>query len=84
MSVQESRQPAASKDDWERALLGLDFPIARDALIRHAETHGGVDHEVFEMMSRLRHDEYESEDDLVAEIRELYLDSGLSASALPL
>jgi hypothetical protein len=80
----QERRPAAEPADWERALEGVDFPVAKDALIRKARDHGGIDREVIDILERLSQDEYETRDQLIAEARELYLEHGYPASTLPI
>jgi hypothetical protein len=77
-------QSRAEPQDWERVLERLEFPISLPALIRHARDVGGVDLEVHEMLSRLTRDSYDSREQLVDEIRGLYLGGGIAPDKLPL
>ena len=77
-------QPRAEPQDWERVLERLEFPISLPALIRYARDVGGVDLEVHEVLSRLTRDSYDSREQLVDEIRGLYLAYWVAADKLPL
>ncbi|MEO8456842.1 MAG: hypothetical protein ABI559_03415 [Chloroflexota bacterium] len=75
--------PAAQSDDWERALRGVDFPISKLGLIRDVRENGGIDHEVIATIEKLRNDGWDSQDELVADIRAQYVDDGFDSAALP-
>lgn len=77
-------QPHAGKRDYELALHGIEFPVSLSAIMRRARDVGGIDHEVHEMIGRLQRDSYDSREQLVQEIRELYLAAGSSPEALPI
>jgi len=77
-------QPRAEPQDWEKVLERLEFPISLPALIRYARDVGGVDLEVHEVLSRLRRESYDSREQLVDEIRGLYLADGVAADKLAL
>jgi hypothetical protein len=77
-------QPRAEPQDWERVLERLVFPISLPALIRYARDVGGVDEEVHEVLSRLRQESYDSRDQLVQEVRNIYLADGIPPDKLPL
>jgi hypothetical protein len=76
--------PAAQPDDWERALRGVDFPASKVAIVRDVHENGGIDREVLTMLDRLPRDEYESLEELQAEVRALYTDAGFDSARLPL
>jgi len=77
-------QPRSEPQDWERVLERIEFPISLPALIRYARDVGGVDLEVHEVLSNLTRDSYDSREQLVDEIRGLYLADGVAADKLPL
>ena len=81
--MQERKLPAAEPADYERALEGVDFPAAKDAILRHAQDRGGIDAEVTHMLERLPRDEYETLDDVRADVRALYAADGFDPSKLP-
>lgn len=82
--MQAKKTPAAEPTDWERALGGVDFPAAKIAILREVRDHGGLDHEVINILERLPKDEYETRDELLADARALYVEDGFDASALPI
>ena len=76
-------QPHAGKRDYDAALEGLEFPTSLAAVIRTARDHGGIDREVSEMMARLPDRQFDSLEDLYAEIRGVYLADGVAEEDLP-
>jgi hypothetical protein len=81
--MQPGKIPAAEPADYERAFEGLDFPVAKTAVLRHAHDHGGIDTEVIDTLGRLRQDEYETLDELRADLRALYIEAGYDETKLP-
>jgi len=75
--------PAAQPDDWERALRGVDFPGAKVAIIREVHENGGIDREVIAMLNRLPKDGYDTLDEMLADVRALYIEDGVAPNALP-
>jgi len=75
--------PAAQPDDWKHAMAGIDFPAAKVAIIRQVQDKGGIDHEVFDILNRLPRDEYQTVDDLSADLRTTYVEDGFDPNALP-
>jgi Protein of unknown function (DUF2795) len=80
----QRKVPAAQPDDWERALRGVDFPISKLGLTRDVRENGGIDHEVLDMIAKLPNDGWDSQEELVADIRAQYVDDGFDPAALPL
>ena len=76
--------PAAEPADYERAFDGLDFPVARSAILRHAHDHGGIDTEVLDMIGRLPRDDYETIDELPSDVHALYVEDGCDETKLPI
>jgi hypothetical protein len=56
--------------DYERALHGLTYPTSLSAVMKQASDHGGLNREVLEMIGRLPDRQYESEEDLLTELRQ--------------
>jgi hypothetical protein len=77
-------QPSAEQQDWERVLERLVFPISLPALIRYSRDVGGVDEEVHEVLSRLGRESYDSLEQLVQDVRDIYLADGVPQDKLPL
>lgn len=75
--------PAAQPDDWERALRGVDFPGAKVAIIREVHENGGIDREVLDILNRLPQDVYDTLEEMLADVRTLYIDDGFDPNALP-
>jgi hypothetical protein len=73
-----AKTPAATRADWEQALAGLVYPVARDAVIRAARGQGGIDREVLEILERLPDPDFEDEDTLLQAVRETYNAEGYS------
>jgi len=59
------------------------FPTSLSAVIRTARDHGGIDREVSEMIARLPDREFDSVEDLYAEVRGLYHADGVAEEDLP-
>jgi hypothetical protein len=76
--------PSAEYGKYDRALEGVDFPASKFAILERARGKGGLDSEVIEMLQRLPKDEYESLNELAAAVREMYIEDGYDATALPL
>lgn len=68
-------QPRATREDYERALAGLHYPVSKPAVVRKARDHGGIDTEVAETLERLPDVTFDSFTDLIEAIRALYLDA---------
>ena len=77
-------RPHATKDDYERALAGIEFPASSDAIIRQARDRGGIDSEVIAMFERLPDISFSSIDEMVAAIRGIYAAAGVAAADTPL
>ena len=77
-------QPRAEPQDWERVLERIEFPISLPALITYARDVGGVDLEVHEVIGRLTRDSYDSLEQLVQDVRDIYLADGIPPDKLPL
>ena len=69
---EHKNEPAAAKEDWERAFDGLVFPAAKPYILRKAHDHGGLDTEVLDILNRVPDDEYHELEALIAAIREIY------------
>lgn len=69
-------QPAATRNDYEIALDGLEFPASLPAIVRTAADRGGIDREVLEVLGRLPDRRYESLEDLLEAVRESYRETG--------
>jgi hypothetical protein len=76
-------QPHATKDDYNRALEGIDFPASTDLVVRTARDHGGIDSEVAVMLSQLPEGSYSSRDELIEAIRGLYSAAGVDRTLIP-
>jgi len=51
--------------------------------MKHARDIGGIDHEVHEIIGRLPRDRYDSREDFLQDIREIYLADGIAPDKLP-
>lgn len=76
-------QPRATRDDYDRALEGLEFPASTDSVIRKARDHGGIDTEVAAMLVQLREGSFSSRDDLDEAIRDVYSAAGVDITLIP-
>ena len=76
--------PHATKRDFEIAFAGLDFPTSRAALISRARDNGGIDREVYAVLSQLPDQPLDSMEDLQQAIRAIYVAGGASPDSLPL
>ena len=76
--------PHATKRDYEVALAGLDFPVSKAAVINRARDNGGIDREVYAILSQLPDKSHESMEDLQQAVRALYIAGGAAPDSLPL
>ena len=76
--------PHATKRDYQVAFAGLDFPTSRAAIINRARDNGGVDREVYAILSQLPDRPLASIDELQQAVRAIYVADGASPDALPL
>lgn len=70
--MQYSKQPAAQKDDFERALEGLEYPVSHIQIVKAARDHGGIDTEAIRVLEQLPERDYTNEEDVITEIRAIY------------
>ena len=77
-------QPSAEPQDWDRSLEGLHFPLSLVEIIKRARDVGGVDSEVHQVIGRLQRDSYDSPEQLVQEVRDIYVADGVPPDKLPL
>jgi Protein of unknown function (DUF2795) len=76
-------QPRAEPKDWEEVLDLLRFPASLSEILRHARDIGGIDHEVHEIISRLPRDSYDTLEDFLQDVHQIYLDDGIAPDKLP-
>ena len=76
--------PNASKRDYELAFTGLDFPVSKTAVINRARDNGGIDREVYPMLSQLPDGSFESLEELQQAVRAIYIADGAAPDSLPL
>ena len=79
MTQQFTNEPAAQKDDWERALEGLVFPASHLYIIRSARDHGGLDTEVIHVLQRLPEQDYDTREELLESVRAVYAADGVKS-----
>jgi hypothetical protein len=77
-------QPGAEPKDWDDVLEYLHFPTSLSQIMKGARDIGGLDSEVHEYIGRLSRDEYDSQEQFVDELRQIYLADGIAADKLPL
>jgi hypothetical protein len=82
--MQGKGEPAAQRGEYDRALEGVEFPASKFEILERARDKGGLDQEVIAMLERLPQDDYETLEGLTAAVREMYIEDGYDASALPL
>lgn len=85
MTIEEPALPErhAEPEEFRKALYGLDFPASRAAIHRKAQDKGGLDTEVLFILERLPDREYESLDDVLTELPDVYAAEGGLAGAGP-
>ena len=76
--------PNASKRDYEVAFGGLDFPASKAAVINRARDNGGIDREVYAILTQLPDRTLESIEDLQEAVRAIYIAVGAAPDSLPL
>jgi hypothetical protein len=77
-------QPRAEPKDWEEVLELLHFPASLSEIMKRARDIGGIDHEVHEVIGRLPRDSYDTREEFVQDIREIYLADAIAPDKLPL
>jgi hypothetical protein len=65
-------RPAASREDYDRAFQGLEFPASRPAILRTAADRGGLDTEVLEVLGELPDTQFPDLESLKGAVREMY------------
>ena len=76
--------PRSEPKDWEDVLALLHFPASLSEITKSARDIGGIDFEVHEIIGRLPRDSYDTLDDFVHDIREIYKSDGIAEDKLPL
>ena len=76
--------PHATKRDYEIAFAGLDFPTSRAAVINRARDNGGIDREVYAILSQLPDRSFGSVEELQQAVRAIYVADGAAPDSLPL
>ena len=76
--------PNATKRDYEIAFTGLDFPTSRAAVINRARDNGGIDREVYAVLSQLPDQSFGSVEELRQAVRAIYVTDGAPPDSLPL
>ena len=76
--------PHATKRDYEVAFEGLDFPVSKAGLISRARDNGGIDREVYAILSQIPDRSLESIEDLQQAVRAIYIAGGAAPDSLPL
>jgi hypothetical protein len=78
--------PHASRRDWELALGRLYYPISLPAVQQKTGPGelGGIDREVLSVLSRLPRESFDSQEELVQAIREVYVADGFPEDSLPI
>ena len=75
--------PNATKRDYEVAFAGLDFPVSKAAVINRARDNGGLDREVYAILSQLPTGSHDSIEDLKQAVRAIYIADGAAPDSLP-
>jgi hypothetical protein len=73
----------ASKVDYRNAFAGLMFPASKDQIVSRSRMQGGIDREVFAVLSAIPHRSYRSMEELEAAVRGVYVARGEAAESLP-
>jgi hypothetical protein len=76
-------QAHATKQQYEKAFEGLEFPTSLSAIMKRARDVGGIDREVHEMIGHLPDRQYESLEDLFGALRRAYTEARVSPEAIP-
>lgn len=76
-------QPRATRDDYDRAFSGIDFPTSKAGALRTARDHGGIDTEVAAMAEQVEDRSFDSYDDLLKAIHDVYAAQGVAEAAIP-
>jgi hypothetical protein len=66
------QQHDASRAEFQHALHGCEFPVARDEIIRHAQDTGGLDAEVVYVLEHLPKPSYTSMQELEEDMQVVY------------
>ncbi len=76
--------PNATKRDYEIAFAGLDFPTSKSAVVNRARDNGGLDREVYAILSQLPDRSFGSVEELQQAVRAIYVADGAPPDSLPL
>jgi hypothetical protein len=79
----DKEKHAATLDEYLRGLEGLDYPTSRRAVINRASDTGGLDNEVLHVLEQLPDRTYDSREDVMAAVREVYRSGSTLAGAGP-
>ncbi len=80
----QSPSPHAEPGELQEAINGLQYPVSKDQILRFARDHGGLDHEVADTIEQIADRTYESQGDLVAALRAVYLLEGVPPNGIPI
>lgn len=69
--------------EYLRAMEGLDYPTSRSAIKNRAADTGGLDTEVLHVLDQLPDRSYESREDLLEQISEIYRAGSTFVGAAP-
>ena len=76
LPIREEPQRHAAREEFLRALEGLDFPASKVGIVRKAQDKGGLDREVPHVLGQIEDRTYEDKDDLAREIERVYAEGG--------
>ena len=74
----------AKKADYRDAFAGLAFPASKVAIVTKSRMAGGLDREVFAVVSSIANRSYQSLDELEEAVRQVYLVRGVDPEELPI
>ncbi len=80
----QSPSPHAEPGELREAISGLSYPVSKDEALRFARDHGGLDHEVADTIAQIPDRSYETQGDLVAALRAVYLLEGVPPDGIPI
>ncbi|MBM3139211.1 MAG: DUF2795 domain-containing protein [Chloroflexi bacterium] len=76
--------PHASKQDFEAAFKGFQYPMSKSAILNMGRDKGGLDREVARVLARIPDRKYRDVDEVRAAVRGVYRAMGVPEDGLPL
>lgn len=77
-------QPHATRQDFEAAFKGFNYPISKAGIYNRGRDKGGIDREVARILAALPDRRYSNEDEVKEAVRSVYRAHGVADDDLPI